>query len=740
MIQRQFFNSAIFVTFILVLSFSIESPAEIHSLDNGDEISWNGTYYDFRDADGVKMIKLWIPPNTSPVRGIFISGHGGGGGDSRNFARDENIRAFAMRLGFGVAGLHNFPGRKVYDEGAEIFFNALDHFASFGDHPELANIPFVIYGSSNGGAQTYGFINYAPERAICFVANVTAGYNPRKPNPEALKVPGIFIMGQFDALVGQKRIETTRQLVSDARKKGGLWAWALELKGHEDGASFDVYMKLVEQAVKTRYPTDVDPATKKVILKTIKEKEGWLANHSSWESGFTYIDKYDYYKGKKENAGWLLNKDIAYIYRSMATHHNPLSISVKEFDKTLNPYTDPGTMFSLGGPVVEPGQIINVSVDAGSFKDWEKIELFNGSYLLGSMNRNGGSSLKITLSEQNLVYCLTAVAEGGNNKRTSTPIHFFVEDTTLNWQVESEEPKYTLKNIRSGSKNLTAVSPEIKTDDNLLIAYALNEEFERQFSSKDNKISEFWNLFSNHDKIELTQRKNTKNGDSFNFVLTHDCNMSIKAAYGHDGIYLLYLINDDNNVAWPNKFVGTEKEQFYSNFDAVDFLIDGRSIEEIVNADYNKTILFRGGGLTVTTKQYQIACGTEEERPTGFKRTIPDPWDFHATYYEFDEAKEHFGIEVENVTIDHFHKAQEWFLPWSEIGGWNEEPPAGTRFGFSGGFNDRDKGEHFPPGVNSSGGTVKASNGIRWINNTDPWGSSKPPYAWGEIELGGPLE
>ena len=132
MIQRNIFNSTILLGYLLTFFFTTEILPEIYRLDNGDRIAWEGTYYDFRDADGVKMIKLWIPPNISPVRGVFISGHGGGGGDSRNFARDENIRAFAMRLGFGVAGLHNFPGRKVYDEGAEVFFNALDHFASLG--------------------------------------------------------------------------------------------------------------------------------------------------------------------------------------------------------------------------------------------------------------------------------------------------------------------------------------------------------------------------------------------------------------------------------------------------------------------------------------------------------------------------------------------------------------------------------------------------------------------------------
>ena len=59
------------------------------------------------------------------------------------------------------------PGRRVYEEGAAVFFTALDHFAALGYHPELAHLPFVMYGSSNGGASTYGFVNYAPERPIC---------------------------------------------------------------------------------------------------------------------------------------------------------------------------------------------------------------------------------------------------------------------------------------------------------------------------------------------------------------------------------------------------------------------------------------------------------------------------------------------------------------------------------------------------------------------------------------------
>jgi len=232
----QFLSVLIFVFFTPLLSYS----SEIKILENGDKISWDGSYYDFRAADGYKKIKMWIPPNTDPVRGMFISGHGGGSGDSRDFARDENIRAFAIRLGFAVVGIHHFPGRKVYEEGAEVFFYALSEFSKMGHHPEIANLPFVMYGSSNGGASTYGFVNYAPERAICFLANVSAGYNPAEPVHAALKVLGIFIIGKFDALIGQRGIDRTETLIKEVRPKGALWSWALELKGHEDGASLSL--------------------------------------------------------------------------------------------------------------------------------------------------------------------------------------------------------------------------------------------------------------------------------------------------------------------------------------------------------------------------------------------------------------------------------------------------------------------------------------------------------------------
>lgn len=739
LISNRIIHSATALCALLIWGLNVS--AQFKTLPNGDQIAFDGEYYDFRDSAGVQMIKMWIPPEIETIRGVFISGHGGGGGDSRDFARDENIRALAMRLGFAVAGLHNFPGRRAYEQGAPVFFRILTEWAKIGTHPEIANLPFVMYGSSNGGASTYGFVNYAPERAICFVANVSAGSQPEVPVEEALKVPGIFIMGKFDALIGQRGIDRTAELIKNARLKGARWAWAMELKGHEDGSSFDVYMKLVEQAVAARYPAKGN--LKKGMLKLIEipEESGWLVDQSSWDCGLSYVDSYQNYTGDRKASGWVLNQDMAYVYRSMATHHNPVSLSVREFDRTYNPHTDPGTMFSLGGPVASPGDRITVICQTEAMPDWQKIELFDGAFKLGEVTAGNKPEFSVTLSQERIVYCLTVlVTDKSGVQRTCNPMHFFVRNPALNWSARLPKPVFDAPKTNAGSKNagkqIGDTPPNPK--DSLLVAYGLTADLEKQYSATDNKTADFWTLIdSNHDYIGMTAKENGTPDAAFNGVLTHDCAMTVKAAYGADGIYLLFEITDDNDVAWPNEFAGTENEQFYLNFDAVDVLIDSRSVSELSKPEHSQYFVSKSFGLTFSTRQYQIACGTPGERPLGFRRSLAQPWDFHATYHTLADAKAQYGIEIENVKTDYYTKAQEWFIPWQEYGGgFSQEPDAGTRVAFSPGYNDRDEGEHFPPGVTSSGGSVKASNSIRWIDRSNPWGKSKPPYAWGEIILG----
>lgn len=739
-------NSTLFrILPVFILLFPAVLTAQITTLGNGDQVAWDGEYYDFRDSAGVKMIKLWVPPHIGSLRGIFISGHGGGGGDSRSFARDENIRALAVRLGFAVAGLHNFPGRRVYSEGAPVFFDALEKFTNLGIHPELAHLPFVIYGSSNGGATAYGFVNYAPERAICFVANVSAGGAPAVPVEGALKVPGVFIMGKYDALIGERGIKRTREMMEYARAHGARWSWAIEMKGHEDGASFDLYMKLVEQAVAARLPATADPAAGPVALTEIRENQGWLVDQDSWDSGFTQVAAFDDYAGNKEQAGWVLNEDMACVYRGLATWDHPITVKIREFDPTFNPHTDPGTMFSLGGPVADPGDKVTLVCEMEGLPDWRSVTFYNGTFNLGEINAPADPKVSLTLDGSSLVYCITAVATDGAGMRwVSEPFHFFVRDPERSWITTRPQERFNGSKTCLGSKYSRLFEGEVPVseEDSLLVSYGLTAEQEAMFDATDGHLSAFWEeAGSEHDRIVLTVRRNAREGATFNFVRAHDCALEVRAAHGSDGIYLLFSLLDDNDVAWPNAFTGTENQQFYLNYDAVDILVDSRPVSEICDPVNRSFFFSQGFGITSSSTQYQVACGTTKEPPEGFIRTRPDPWDMHAVFYTFPEAKSVLGVEIESLKTGRFTKAQEWFIPWSEYGaGLEGEPVQWTRLAFTAGFNDRDEGEHFPPRVTSSGGSVHASNGLRWIGRTDPWGAgpanADPPYAWGEILLG----
>jgi hypothetical protein len=281
------------------------------------------------------------------------------------------------------------------------------------------------------------------------------------------------------------------------------------------------------------------------------------------------------------------------------------------------------------------------------------------------------------------------------------------------------------------------------------VAYGLSSTLEKQFSASDGKISEFWKkIDKNHDFIEMTQKNNASGSATFRRHFSTDCSINVKATYGADGLYLLFEVTDDQDVAWPNNWVNTEKQDFYYNFDAVQFFIDSRPVSEMFKENNLSMILSTRRAVTTTTKLYQCVMGTDKVEPTGLIRSLPDPWDLSGQYWVFGDAQKYLGMEVEILRTNRLYKAQEWFIPWSELG-FKAEPDANAKIAFAPGYNDRDEHEYLEPIFNTSGGTNQNSDNIRWIDGDDPFSQRlygggfqtqdrtlKPPYCWGEIELG----
>lgn len=715
---------------------SDSARADQRTLANGDQVSFDGTYYDFRDADGKAMLKVWVPPNAKPVRGILMSGHGGGAGDSRSFARDANMKALAARFGFGLAGLHRFPGRAVYERGGKVFFDALNAFADLGRHPELAHVPFAIFGSSNGGSTAYGFANYAPDRCICFVSNVATGGNPPVPTDGALRVPGVFVVGRFDPFMREMQgVERVQELLAGARERGARWSMIVEDKGHEDGVAFDVYAELLDQAIALRYPADADPRKGPVKLVDLSEESGWLADVSSGENGLAVVADYRSYAGDRKSAGWLINEDFAFVYRAAATRGSPVGIGIQQVDRVYNPNTAPGTMFSIGGPVVEPGRSLKIVCDVRDVPDWSKIEFFDASRPLGEVAAPNDPVLPITVGKDPVVWCLTAmVTTASGGKHVTPPFYFAVTDPALDLQSDAEKnpPRYADAIGPVGSRTAASVpagySPKAGAKpQNVLVAYGLSAEQEKSFGADPRAASAFWSeMGDGHNAIRMEQTTHAREGHRFSHVHTQDARLEARAAHSARGLYLYFLVTDNQFLNYspdPNDYINT---------DAIDALIDSKSSAHINDPANAREYVNQDWGLLFSTTQYQVAFGGDAPPPV-FKRNRADPWDMHFTFINVDDARTRHGIRIRWVKLDRRHRVQEWFIPWSAIGrpgDLDSEPPVGTRLGFSLGYTDRDRGGEDP-------GLPKQ---LRWVDHTTPWAFSAAPSdgskGWGDIEIG----
>ncbi len=700
------------------------------TLPNGGKVQFDGTYYDFRAADGRKMVKMWVPPEVSPVRGMFIIGHGGGNGDSRNFPRDVNFRAYAVRHGFAVVGLHWFPGREVYEDGAKVFFHALDEFAKLGSHPEIAHLPFVIFGGSNGGATSYALACAAPERAICFTPNAAGWWNPKDPPDAAIKVPGLFLVGLFDPFMRGTGIDDTRKLVYNARARGARWCWIAEEKGHEEGACYAICTKYWDRCIELRLPPDADPAQGPVKLNDLPEESGWLADQESWDSGLTVIAPYDAYEGDKSIAGWLPDRDTAFLYRAVATYDNPLVMYSADVGEMFNPDTDyRSRLLGVAAPALEPGQTITVTCDTSAFPGWTKIEFYDAAAKLAEVSAGKPPVLHLTLDGAKRMYNIHALGRGPDGQtRGATPLYFYVRnpDAAVLSQAEKTPPVFDARQRRfTGSKTAVAGNAAAAPDDAVLVVYGLSAEQEKQFDGSDRKLSPFWQLLGDtHDRIAMTQKRNAPQPNNFSIVQNHDARLKIKAARSAAGLYLYFEVMD-------NRFVDVADMDNYYHYDALDVLLDSRSAQEIGAGDINRTFVIRYWSITLTTVQYQVAFG-ETVPPAVFRRSFADPWDMNYSALTIEEGKQRHGIEIDHAVIDKFTRAQEWFIPWSEAGngGLPEEPPMGARLGFSPGYNDHDPGDYLPG----------RSDQLRWLGGVSPWGQSaeeaEPPLGWGDLEMG----
>jgi hypothetical protein len=316
-------------------------------------------YRSYEYTEAGKTLRLTMPEGLAVVRGILVVTNYAGG-DSRELYREVWYREFMHLHHFAFLGAQGFSS---HAENVRVMQNALKQFAADSRHPELVNAPYATTGFSAGGGFASRLLVAVPGKVV---ASVMVGSRLNltgiRPTAALLGTPALIINGENE---DRGMAPVVEPVLARYRPRGALWGWmAVPGGGHERNGQEVLAMPMLDAAVRRRYPADSDVRKGPVRLKRVDPKSGWIADNTTWKSGLTKIAAAKDFKGDITKSSWLLNKDLAFIYRAYATCDRALKITRPENDRDL---------------VWDAGSSVTIAVDDSQFAGWKKLELYDGA-------------------------------------------------------------------------------------------------------------------------------------------------------------------------------------------------------------------------------------------------------------------------------------------------------------------------------------------------------------------------
>lgn len=226
---------------------------------------------------------LWLDESSIAPVGLLVIAPGWNG-DGRDAIHDRFWQKFAREHRLGLIGVHlqsdasdeQTPPYHAPEHGSgKALLRAIEHLGQKAKRPELARAPLLFWGHSAGGQLGYGMACYAPDRVIGFAA-IKGGVYLSKPGAATYRVPGLFIVGEQDA-VG--RAMNITWLFETGRAEGSPWCLAYESgSGHEIGKSNDLIIPFFKGILALRL------ARTGSGLNPITGADGWIGVRSSLET------------------------------------------------------------------------------------------------------------------------------------------------------------------------------------------------------------------------------------------------------------------------------------------------------------------------------------------------------------------------------------------------------------------------------------------------------------------------
>ena len=186
----------------------------------------------------------------------------------------------------------------------QTLLQALSQVGAQSRHPELASIPILFVGHSQGGCTAYGFSRAHAARVAGFVTMKGGCHNPG-PAGAAATVPGFFLIGRLDA---PHRTANITPVFEAGRAAGAPWSLSIDALGHDPIADIDLMFAWIDAVLTARLP-----ATPGAPLRPIVEASGWLGDRSTGA-----ISAYACYGSTRSSASWLPSPETALGWQRMA--------------------------------------------------------------------------------------------------------------------------------------------------------------------------------------------------------------------------------------------------------------------------------------------------------------------------------------------------------------------------------------------------------------------------------------
>lgn len=271
---------------------------------------------------------VWLPPGVKTLRGVIVHQHGCGEGACKagqTAAYDLHWQALAQKHACALLGPSYEQAEKDNcglwcdpRNGSQArFLETLTDLAVITRHPELATVPWALWGHSGGAAWAGTMLMLHPDRIAAvwlrsgtpqLISREDSNKPPLEIPAAAYAVPVMCNLGTREGVTQKDgrfaRVwETTQPFFTDFRAKGGLIGVAVDPNSsHDCGNSRYLAIPWLDACLTARLPNQAGTAT----LKPMPTADAWLAPLLGNTAQPTAQ-----YTGDAKTAVWLPNKRIA---------------------------------------------------------------------------------------------------------------------------------------------------------------------------------------------------------------------------------------------------------------------------------------------------------------------------------------------------------------------------------------------------------------------------------------------